>query len=308
MYTEYLREFLALARRLNYTQAAGDLHISQPTLSRHVAELEKHFGCDLVETIDQRLRLTYPGEVLLNEANALLRCEDRLERALADARNVVPAYLKIEDWRYSPATMRMLREAVNRVTAKASEYRVEFVPVEYGVEMVEAVRDGTLDVGILAHTAIGEPDFSEGSDIGVLPLLETRSRLCFFMDAENPLAQRESISLDDLHGHPITVPLNPECVNIRGDLTSLCRARGFEPVFYATRLASIEDMFCLDLKDGMLIGIEEYLSLGFSNNGRICMVPCADEVFVTTYLLFKADSENPILRDLLEDLTRRQVD
>ena len=37
---EYSREFMVLASRLNYTVAAAELNVSQPTLSRHMADLE----------------------------------------------------------------------------------------------------------------------------------------------------------------------------------------------------------------------------------------------------------------------------
>ena len=38
---DYLREFLALAAKSNYTEASGALGVSQPTLSRHIAALER---------------------------------------------------------------------------------------------------------------------------------------------------------------------------------------------------------------------------------------------------------------------------
>lgn len=302
MYTEYLREFAALARRLNYTQAAADLHISQPTLSRHISDLERHFGCQLL-TRGERPELTYPGETLLNETNALLRCEDQLERAMAAARDVKLVHLRIEDWRYSHETMALLRETIARVTDGASECRVEFLPIPYGVEVVEAVREGLLDIGILAHTAQGDIHFDEGEGIGVLPIEATRSPLYFFVDAANPLAERDCLSIDDLDGHPITVPLNPECVNIAGDLTRVCHARGFEPVFHSTRLASIDDLFCMDLKDGILIGLEEYLSRGFATAEHVRMIPCSDDVCVTMYLLYRENDDNPILHALLRELS-----
>ena len=46
---DYSREFLVLAARLNYRETAALLNISQPALSRHMQQLEKEVGAQLIE-------------------------------------------------------------------------------------------------------------------------------------------------------------------------------------------------------------------------------------------------------------------
>jgi LysR family transcriptional regulator, transcriptional activator of the cysJI operon len=73
-----LRAFAAFARRLSFSAAAQDLHISQPAVSKHVADLEQTLGLKLVERGRRGGALTSAGEFL---ANYVLRAESLLAQA-----------------------------------------------------------------------------------------------------------------------------------------------------------------------------------------------------------------------------------
>ena len=55
MNTDYLREFVVFAGHMSFTSAARTLSLSQPTLSRHISELERQYGCKLVDRSSQVL-------------------------------------------------------------------------------------------------------------------------------------------------------------------------------------------------------------------------------------------------------------
>ena len=76
-----LKVFLAVAHRLSFTKAAGELHISQPAVSKHIAELETHYGVQLFERVGGRIRLTGEGELFVSHAEAI--CESYRELAMA---------------------------------------------------------------------------------------------------------------------------------------------------------------------------------------------------------------------------------
>ena len=62
-----MKYFTVLARERNFTRAAEQLHITQQSLSSHIAGLEKEFGCKLIIR-HVPLELTYAGEVFLRYA------------------------------------------------------------------------------------------------------------------------------------------------------------------------------------------------------------------------------------------------
>jgi LysR family transcriptional regulator, low CO2-responsive transcriptional regulator len=78
-----LRVFRAVARHMSYTRAAGELHISQPAVSRQVQWLEDALGVALFERVGRRVRLTDAGEDVLAYAQRLSALMDELQAVLA---------------------------------------------------------------------------------------------------------------------------------------------------------------------------------------------------------------------------------
>lgn len=64
METRVLRYFLAVAREENISRAAEVLHITQPTLSRQLSQMEEELGVILFERGTRRIRLTDAGVLL----------------------------------------------------------------------------------------------------------------------------------------------------------------------------------------------------------------------------------------------------
>lgn len=67
-----LRVFAAVARHLNFTKAANELHISQPAISKHIQELESTYAVRLFERAGHRITLTPAGEAFLKYAEQIL--------------------------------------------------------------------------------------------------------------------------------------------------------------------------------------------------------------------------------------------
>ena len=62
--THQLRVFLAAAETLNFSQAAKRLHMSQPSVTQHIHNLETHFGMQLFVRAGRKLSLTEAGVTL----------------------------------------------------------------------------------------------------------------------------------------------------------------------------------------------------------------------------------------------------
>lgn len=67
-----LKTFVSVAENLSFSEAAKELHISQPAVSKHVRELEGEYGAVLFERLGNRIRLTAAGAVLLDRAKGIL--------------------------------------------------------------------------------------------------------------------------------------------------------------------------------------------------------------------------------------------
>lgn len=79
-----LRTFAAVAAAGNVTRAAGELAVSQPAVSRQLAELEDGLGLPLFDRLPRGVRLTAAGEVLYGHARRILAAEAAAEAELAE--------------------------------------------------------------------------------------------------------------------------------------------------------------------------------------------------------------------------------
>lgn len=83
MELRHIRYFIVLAEELNFSRAAEQLHIAQPSLSRQIKDLEDKVGAQLFYRTKRRVELTNAGKVFLNKAYHIL---DDIEQACISTR------------------------------------------------------------------------------------------------------------------------------------------------------------------------------------------------------------------------------
>ncbi|MEV7595908.1 transcriptional regulator CynR [Kitasatospora sp. NPDC089797] len=91
----HLRYLLAVAEHGNFTRAAEELHISQPTLSQQVKQLERTVGVQLLDRTGRTVRLTDAGTVYADRARRALRELASAERAVHDVQDLSRGHLRL---------------------------------------------------------------------------------------------------------------------------------------------------------------------------------------------------------------------
>jgi LysR family hydrogen peroxide-inducible transcriptional activator len=90
-----LRYVVAVARARNFSRAAGDCHVSQPSLSQQIQKLENELGERLFERTKREARLTPQGEAFVARARKILAEVDAAHRDVSDAQGLVRGRLAI---------------------------------------------------------------------------------------------------------------------------------------------------------------------------------------------------------------------
>ena len=90
-----LRYFLAVVREESITKAAELLHITQPTLSRQIAQLEEEMGIKLFDRGTRKIVLTNEGILLRRRAEEILELVDKTERELTDQDKMIGGKVSI---------------------------------------------------------------------------------------------------------------------------------------------------------------------------------------------------------------------
>ncbi len=303
-----LREFMTFAECLNFTVAAKNLHISQPTLSRHLAELEKDLGTKLV-IHEKATGLTYAGKILLGEASRMIRCEDELRARILEASEKCSARLRIEHYPYMRSVMANLSSALSVMQADHPEmhYDIEFVQPRKQESIAESVQSGYLDIAVLAHTTQGQAEADELPGICTLPMPELRSKICFFVSRDNPIAREDEVSIAALEGAEILFPINLEFQNFKEDMRAVFANYLRNWIEIPCRVSDMSEFAYSSIGNRVHVLTEDDLTTDSSpyyNNACCKIVRCTEDIGSTPYLLYRAENDNPAVDHLLDALEK----
>lgn len=188
-----LQYFLTVAREGNITRAADILHITQPTLSRQLQQLEQELGTELFVR-GRNFTLTDSGVILRRRAEEVIDLLYKIESEIAAADDVAGIISIGSGALKSSHVLPELISGFKKLYPKVS-FEIYSNSSQYIKERLDR---GLLDFGILL-----EPVDIEEYEYLRLP---GRERWGLFMRADNPLAQKSSISRADLLGVPLITP------------------------------------------------------------------------------------------------------
>lgn len=205
-----LRYFLAVVREEGINRAAEVLHITQPTLSRQLSQLEDEVGVKLFHRGAKKITLTNEGILLRRRAEEILALVDRTEQELAWQDEFVEGRIVIGGGEL--AAMQELPEVIESFREKYP--LVTFDIFTGNADMVkEQMEKGLIDIGVLL-----EPIDMEKFDF---IRLKGKEQWAVLMCPDDPLAEKESISAKDLENAPLILPrrtnVQNELVNWLGD-------------------------------------------------------------------------------------------
>jgi LysR family transcriptional regulator, cyn operon transcriptional activator len=95
MLLRHIRYFLAVTEHRNFTRAAEALHVSQPTLSQQIKQLENALGAQLLDRTGRTIRLTDAGKAYAQYARRALQDLDAGRRAIHDAKELTRGELRL---------------------------------------------------------------------------------------------------------------------------------------------------------------------------------------------------------------------
>lgn len=190
-----LKYFLTVADEGNITRAADILHVTQPTLSRQLMELEDEMGTPLLVRGKRSVTLTDEGYLFKQQAETIVELSNKLEHTFRDQKDVICGTIRIG------AT-----EAVGgRVMAdRMNEFRDRYQDVQFDLyngmadNIKEMIEHGLLDLGLVM-----EPIDTSKFEYVRLPQKETWGIL---LRRDHELAKKESVTLDDIKKYPLIMP------------------------------------------------------------------------------------------------------
>ena len=227
-----LRYVVAVSRAGNFSRAAEQCHVSQPSLSQQILKLEEELGERLFERMKREAKLTPHGEAFLRRAIKILEEVDAARREASDAHSLLRGRL----------TVGVLPTIAPYLLPEALAGFAEKFP---GVEIV-VQEDTTAHLLKLAQAY--EIDFALASRpipdqrMEVKDLFTEELRLA--LPPGHRLTRKRTVRLDDIEKEPFIVMKEGHCL---GDqVLSFCERRDLKPTinFRSAQLETIQALVC----------------------------------------------------------------
>ena len=285
-----LQYFQVLAQTLHYTRTSEKLHISQPSLSYAIGELEKELGVKLFHREKRRVVLTVYGQQFLpyvSKALSLLQDgADSLQEMLGKAPQIVRlGYFHSVSASFIPALVESFYQQ-----EEARNIRFQFVESS-SYDILSQLQSGRLDLGFSLHRA----EWAES--VGIM-----RQPLYLAVPANHPLSSRSCVSFADF-AHEPQIMLE-QGSNLRSNLDQIFSLRGVIPnIVFEVRECNAALQYV-----GLGFGVSVLPQVPAMDTDKVFVLPISDqdrEFVRTVYFTFrKAHPLSPAAQKFKEHIIR----
>lgn len=208
-----LKYFQTVARLENVTQAAKELHIAQPSLSKTIARLEESVGVPLFERLGRHIRLNQFGKTFLRRVERSFTELENGQREVADLANLNRRSITV-----GATSSRLLPNLLKEYLTNHSDINFRLLQITRQPEIQERLMSGEIDLGI-SFLPIDQPEFQCES--------LTTEEIFLAVSPDHRLAGRNSIKLGEIANNSF-ISLTTE-YGLREITNQFCQQAGFTP-------------------------------------------------------------------------------
>lgn len=266
-----LQYFLAVTREQSISGAAESLHLSQPTLSRQLKDLEDELGKLLFIRGNRKITLTEEGMILRKRAEEVVDLINKTEHEISMADDVIAGDVCIGAGE---------TDAVRYIARAARELQLECPDVHYHIssgdttDVLDSLDKGLIDFGLIFSTV----DTSKYEYLR-FPVSDSYGIL---MRKDSPLASKEKICPEDLWDKPLMLNRNTR----DGDaLTSWLKKNRSELQVISTYTLLFNASLMVEEGLGYAIALDKIINV--AGNSRLCFRPLDPPLYAGMNLVWK---------------------
>lgn len=242
-----LRYFIAVANEKNITKAADILHITQPTLSRQIKELEDELGTVLLIRGKRSLTLTNDGMLLKKYAEDIVGIANRAEQEFLTSKSAVSRSVAIGATEALGG--RILAEYMKRFSDKYPDVQFELYNA-MADSIIERLDNGVLDIGLLL----------EPVDTTKYEFLrfDRNERWGILINSKHEFFDRKSVDVSEILDKPLMLPNRP---NARNEILH----------WFGTEERQLRVIINYNLLSNVVLAVEEGMGIAVCINGALAI-------------------------------------
>ena len=284
--TKYMESVIALSEELNFTLAAQKMHVSQPVISRNIAELEAKLGGRLFDRDRKKVQLNKAGRAYVEQARIALLYGDRAFKAARAAMQDADLILHVGKSPYADPFLSSTLLSVQQ--ARFPHMRIE-LSSQYSFDLAHEVLAGGLDFGIAT-----EPPES--------PLLTTvriaEGPFYIAMSEEDVLAQQASVTLEHLADRCWILFERRLHPTVYDNVMTMTEAKGVAPR-RTQHITAPEEAFPCVAEGSWIAFVVKAGALRIARDG-VTVRPLAEEsLSLKTYLISRSDNQSKAVSALV---------
>ena len=196
-----LKYIIAIDEECSMRRAADRLYVSQPGLSSAVRDLENELGIQIFERVHNGVVTTAAGASFIAYARSAVEQFEKVEEKYLNSKNEKPTF---------SVSMQHYTIAVNAFIETVKEYDLEeyqfHIRETQTSEVIEDVKTLRSEVGVIALSDFNKSTFRKIFADASLEFTELFTRNTYlYLSKHHPLADKETISLDDVKDYPCMV-------------------------------------------------------------------------------------------------------
>jgi len=292
-----LEYFITLAETLSYTKASQHLHITQPTLSKLIINLEHMIGSQLFVRNKRDVKLTPAGKVFYTEIKKTLSSYDDAVQKVKDMENGTTGVINMGF--LGTALVKPLPVIINRFREKYPTIQIN--PVDYGYsKMMESLADNQIDVAIL-------PDLELDNVSNLSKKTLFTDGMCLVVHKNHKFAGLESVEAADLKDEPL---INMDARASRRDhnlINRICTNSGFIPNTIYEAYTLLNMLVMVECRIGITI-MASHMSSFASESIRFVPLRGLEHAFNVVCIHGETMNESvPKLLDVIEECFPLQI-
>lgn len=266
-----LRYFLTVVREQSITKASEVLHITQPTLSRQLAQMEEEVGVKLFDRGTRKITLTNEGLLLRRRAEEILQLVDKTERELVVQEEQVEGKItigcgEIASVQLLPDLFKSFHEKYPRVTFDIYTATADHVK--------DQMDRGLVDIGLLLEPIdIEKYDFIR---------LDMKERWVALMRPDSPLAEKDSVTAGELSELPLILPRR---LRVQSELASWFG--GYYEKLNVLFTSNLSTNSAIMVNQGLAYSVVVEGAVPFWDQSKITYRPLYPELTATSVLAWK---------------------